>query len=130
MNLIESLEAGRFYASSGVALEQVTSSPESLSVTVRPDPAATYTIEFIGTRKGFDPKSEPVRDKDGNELPVTRRYSPDIGAVLKTVKGTSATYSFTGNELYVRARITSSRKHPNPSSLGEFERAWTQPVRP
>ena len=130
-SLIESLEAGRFYASSGVTLEKVEATAKSLTVTVRPDLKATYTIDFIGTRKGFDPKSEPVRDKkDGKELPVTRKYSETIGAVLKTVPGPAAQYEFKGDELYVRARITSSRKHPNPSDVGESERAWTQPVRP
>ncbi len=129
-SLIESLEAGRFYASSGVTLEKVEATAKSLTVTVHSDPETTYTIDFIGTRQNFDPKSEPVRDKDGKELPVTRKYSPDIGAVLKTVPGTSAKYEFTGDELYVRARITSSRKHPNPSTVGEPERAWTQPIRP
>ena len=127
--LIESLEAGRFYASSGVTLEEVTSTKKSLSVTVRPDPDATYKIDFIGTAKGFDRTSEPVLDKLGKELPATRKYSPQIGTVLKSVDGPSGTYEFTGNELYVRARITSSRKHPNPSVPGEFERGWTQPVR-
>ena len=89
-------------------LEKVEATAKSLTVAVRPDPEATYTIDFLGTRKNFDPKSEPVRDKDGKELPVTRSYSPDIGAVLKTVQGTSAKYEFTGDEPYVRARITSS----------------------
>ena len=129
-SLIESLEAGKFYASSGVTLEKIEATAKSLTVTVRPDSEATYTIDFIGTRKDFDPKSEPVRDKDGNELPVTRKYSDTIGAVLKTVQGASAKYEFTGDELYVRARITSSRQHPNPSTVGEPEQAWTQPILP
>ena len=128
--LIHAMEAGRFYASSGVTLEEVTMTGKSLDVTVRPDPVATYTIEFIGTRKGFDPSSEPVVDKTGKTLPVTRKYSQDIGKVLKTVTGTSASYAFSGDELYVRARITSSQMHPNPSEIGDPQRAWTQPVTP
>jgi len=129
-SLIESLETGKFYSSSGVTLEKVEATAKSLTISVRPDPESTYTIDFLGTRKNFDPKSEPVRDKDGKELPVTRKYSDTIGAVLKTMQGASAKYEFTGDELYIRARITSSRKHPNPSTVGEPERAWTQPVRP
>ncbi|MFO1040589.1 MAG: hypothetical protein U0941_02335 [Planctomycetaceae bacterium] len=129
-SLIENMEAGRFYASSGVTLDEITSTKNSLSVVVQPDPEATYRIDFIGTPKGFDPNSEPYRGKDGKKLGVTRKYSSEIGQVLKSVDGTKATYEFTGKELYVRARITSSRKHPNPSVPGEFERAWTQPVRP
>lgn len=127
--LINALEAGRFYASSGVALERISATPSSLEVVVKPEPDVTYTIDFIGTRKGYDPESQPVLDKDGKPLPdVTRRYSEDIGKVLKSVSGTEAKYEFTGDEIYVRARVTSSKKHPNPSEVGEFERAWVQPV--
>ncbi len=127
-NLISSMEAGRFYSSSGVTLEQVTSSSEGLDVAVKVDPDTKYTIEFLGTRRGFDAKSEPVLDKEGKEVRATRRYSDDIGKVLARAEGTTASYRFTGDELYVRARITSSRKHPNPSEVGEVERAWTQPA--
>jgi hypothetical protein len=127
-SLIAAMEAGRFYSSSGVTLERVTSSSEGLDVAVNAVPGVTYTIEFVGTRKGFDKKSEPVLDKDGKEIRTTRRYSNDIGKVLSRVEGIAGTYRFTGDELFVRARITSSRKHPNPSEVGEFERAWTQPA--
>ena len=88
----------------------------------------TYRIDFIGTRRGFDAASEPVHDEDGNDVYATRRYSDDIGTVLRSVEGTNASYEFTGNELYVRATITSSKLHPNPSQEGEMERAWAQPV--
>jgi len=128
-SLIEALEAGRFYASSGVALEQVTSSSAGLEIQIRSEPGVTYKTEFIGTRKGANLDSEPVRDKDGKELPVTRRYSPDVGAVLATVEGSNAKYECRGDELYVRARITSSKPHPNPSEIGDLESAWVQPVR-
>ena len=128
--LIHAMEAGRFYASSGVTLDKVVATPTGLEIAVRPDEGVTYTIEFIGTRKGFDPTSEPVLDENGKPLPVTRKYSTEIGAVLNTATGTSAKYTFTGDELYVRAKITSSRPHPNPSAIGDPERAWTQPVRP
>lgn len=129
-SLIESMEAGRFYASSGVTLEKVEATAKSLSITIRPDADATYTIEFIGTRKGVSTQSEPIRDKSGNEVRATRKYSPDIGQVLKSSAATTASYDFQSDELYVRARVTSSRPHPNPSAIGEPERAWTQPVRP
>ena len=126
--LIAAMEAGRFYASSGVTLHGVTSSSAGLDVAVQPDPDATYTIEFIGTRKGFSPKSDPVLDKDGQEVRATRRYSSEIGRVFSRIDGPAAKYNFEGDEIYVRARVTSSRKHPNPSEVGEFERAWTQPT--
>jgi hypothetical protein len=37
-------------------------------------------------------------------------------------------YRFTGKELYVRAKVTSTRLHPNPFKKGDVEAAWTQPV--
>jgi len=126
--LIAALEAGEFYASSGVQLQTVTSSDEGLTVEVKADAGVDYTIEFIGTRKGFDGRSEERVDADGKPVRATRKYSDDVGAVLKTVSGPKASYAFSGDELYVRARVISSRLHPNPSEEGEFERAWTQPV--
>lgn len=127
-SLIENLEKGRFYSSSGVTLNRVVSDEKGLSIDIAGAPDVEYTIEFIGTRAGFDPKSAPVMDKDGTELNVTRRYSAEIGSVLAKSTGTSASYQFTGDELYVRARITSSKLHPNPSNVGDFEQAWVQPA--
>ena len=34
----------------------------------------------------------------------------------------------TGDELYVRARVISSRLHPNPFAEGDLETAWVQLV--
>ena len=129
-SLIGALESGRFYASSGVLLENVERTASSLAVSVRPDSGETYSIEFIGTRQDFDPTSEPTMDSLGHERTGNRRYSDSIGATLKTVVGPKAVYDFRGDELYVRARITSSRRHPNSAIAGETERAWTQPIRP
>lgn len=129
-SLITAMEAGQFYASSGVTLDRVSFDGRDLTVAVRPDEGVTYRIDFIGTREDFDRSSEPVRDEQGAELPVTRRYSKDVGAVFQSSTGESATYRMKGNELYVRCKVVSSRPHPNPSEMGDFENAWTQPVRP
>jgi hypothetical protein len=126
--LVQAIEAGRFYASSGVRLRQVTSGPDGLNVEIDPDAGVHYTIDFIGTRAGFDHKSEPVKDSSGKEIRTTRRYSDQIGRVLQTVEGETANYQFGPTDLYVRARVTSTKQHPNPSEIGEFERAWVQPV--
>jgi hypothetical protein len=127
--LIDALERGDFYACSGVRLKSIETDTKGMRIEVAAEPEVTYTIDFIGTRRGFDPTSTPVLDKEGKEIYTTRRYSSDIGKVLKTVTGNKADYTFTGDELYVRARVTSSKKHPNPSVPGEFERAWAQPLR-
>ena len=126
--LVLAMEAGQFYASCGVDLKAVAATNKVYELVVAPEEGVEYTIEFIGTRKGYDPESEPVIGKDGKEIHTTRRYSEDVGEVLATVKGTSARYEFQGDELYVRAKVTSSKKVPNPSEVGELERAWAQPV--
>ena len=71
-----------------------------------------------------------MRDKDGKELPVTRTYSPEVGKVVAEVDGAEPRYKFAGTELYVRAKVTSSKAHPNPYQKGDVEVAWTQPVVP
>jgi hypothetical protein len=127
-SIIPAMERGDFYSTSGVMLSKVTSSSQGLSVEVKSEPGVDYRIEFIGTESGYDTTSEPVLDKKGNEVLATRRYSADIGKVFSTHDGPSASYSFTGKEIYVRARITSNRKHANPSEIDDFEQAWVQPV--
>ena len=126
--LLASIEAGRFYASSGVRLRQVASRPDGLKVEVEPEAGVQYTIDFIGTRAGFDHNSQPVKDSSGKELHATRRYSDQIGRVFQSVAGETAQYQFQPADLYVRARVTSTKRHPNPSEVGDFERAWVQPV--
>lgn len=126
--LIEALEAGKFYASSGVFLSRLESSRQGLSLEVKADPGVNYTIEFIGTKRTADLRGSPVTDEQGKPVRATLRYSEAVGEVLKRVEGTSAHYRFSGEELYVRARVTSSRAHPNPSEVGDLEQAWTQPI--
>jgi len=51
-----------------------------------------------------------------------------VGEVLATVEGTRATYTLTGEELYVRAVVTSSLAPENPSFKNQKAQAWTQPI--
>jgi hypothetical protein len=130
-SVIDGIRAGDFYASSGVTLKEVRFSPESktLDLEIEPEGDARYTTRFIGTLKGYERTRRPVRDKDGRPLPVTQRYSDDVGRVLATVEGARATYRPIGEELYVRAVVTSDRPPENPSFTGQKAQAWTQPVR-
>src|SRR5262249_28874929 len=125
---IAAMEQGSFYASSGVKLDRITTSSSEIEVRVAADEGVDYVIDFIGTRRGFDPASRPVVGADGNPVRATRIYSNDIGRILATARGTTARYKLDDDDLYVRARITSSKRHPNPSTRGEYERAWCQPV--
>lgn len=126
--LINAIEAGRFYATCGVRLQEIASGPEGLDVAVDPEPGVSYTIDFIGTRKGFRRESTPVTDAAGKPIRATRRYSDDIGRIFKTVHGERGSYRFANDDLYVRARVISTKKHPNPSEIGDLEKAWVQPV--
>jgi hypothetical protein len=127
-SMIPAMERGDFYSTSGVTLTKVESSSRGLSVEVQAEAGVDYRIEFIGTDSGYDKTSKPVLDKNGKAIRATRRYSKDIGKLLAAHDGPSASYTFTGTEIYVRARITSSRKHPNPSEIDDYEQAWVQPA--
>ncbi len=126
--LVASLEAGHFYSTSGVHLDAVRFADNTLTVDVAEEAGVTYRIDFIGTRKGFDQTSEPATVDPAQAASLTRRYSAEVGTVLKSVEGNSAEYPLDGSEIYVRALVTSSRKQANPSEAGDFERAWVQPV--
>ncbi len=127
-SLIAALEAGDFYASSGVTLKDVRRDAHRLAVEIEPEAGVTYTTEFIGTRKGYDASHQPVTDAAGTALRVTQRYSKDIGTVLAKVDGTKASYTLKGDEIYVRAHIISSKVKADPGVPGEQEQAWTQPL--
>ncbi len=105
--IINSLEAGDFYASTGVSLKRVEFKNNQLSVEVKPEEKVHYEIRFIGVRKGTM-KSE----------------------VLKTVEGREASYQIPPDVLFVRAKIISDKTKKNPYQEGDREVAWTQPVSP
>lgn len=131
-SIIRAMEAGDFYASSGVTLNEVTRAGHTLAVEIAPEPGVTYTTQFIGTRRGYDPASRLIEPSSDDPLAARalphRRYSKDVGAVLAEVRGPKASYVLKGDELYVRARIISSKPKPNGSVAAEVECAWTQPL--
>jgi len=123
--LIAALEQGDFYATSGVLLRDVRREGDRITIEIEPQEGVTYRTFFIGTRRGYDTSSEPRVDDSGRV--VSRGYSEEIGEVLAEVEGTKAEYVIQGDELYVRARVVSSRLKENGYREGEYERAWTQP---
>jgi hypothetical protein len=126
--LMAAMKRGDFYASTGVELVDVRREGRRLTLVIRAQPGASYRTQFVGTRSGYDTTSVAVHDTAG--VALTRRYSPELGAVLAEVPGVSPSYTMRGDELYVRARVISSKPKANPSYAGEVEMAWTQPVRP
>lgn len=130
-NVVRAIENGDFYSSNGVTLQSIQVDSTQYSVEVKPEDGVEYIIQFIGTTKDFDPSSTPYKDEDGNvQDDKTRNYSDDIGQILKESTGTKAMYEFTGDELYVRAKVISSKPKENYFEEGEMEQAWLQPVIP
>jgi len=78
--ILAALAAGDFYASTGVELSDVQVTPEALTVTVKEQSFAKYTIQFIGQG----------------------------GRMLKEAIASPARYEITGGEGYVRARVLDS----------------------
>ena len=131
-HLIRAMKAGRFYCSSGVELNKVEfdGSTNSLHLAIKPEPGATYTTKFIGTLKTYDPTSKPRVGKDGKEIRSSRLYSADVGKVLATSTSLEPSFTLKGDELYVRAVVTSSKSADDPSFPKQKKQAWTQPVQP
>jgi hypothetical protein len=129
-SIVHAMERGDFYSSSGVSLSDVRFDGRRYSVTIDAEEGIEYTTTFYGTRKGYDSTSTPVTDDDGEPLGVTRNYSDDVGEVLAVVEGAAASYKLQGDEIYVRAKITSTKKIENPYVAGETAAAWIQPVVP
>ncbi len=116
-HLIRAMKAGDFYASSGVVLDEVRfdTATRTLSLSIAPQPNATFETQFIVL-----PKPMEVAAGEQPQLPVAR--------VAASVRGLKPSYQLTGQELYVRALVTSSLAHTDPSLDGQMQQAWTQPV--
>lgn len=106
-SLVEAMELGEFYSSTGVTLDEIGFDGETLSVEVEPEAGVDYTIQFFGTKK-----SNPEAS----------------GVLLKEEQGESASYKLEADDMYVRAKIVSSKLKENPYQIGDTEVAWTQPV--
>ena len=78
--LVTALDAGHFYASSGVSLADVTVSATTMEVRIAQKGDFKYTTQFIG--------------QDGKVLATDRTLTPR--------------YTLKGNETYVRAKVTDS----------------------
>ena len=78
--VLAALASGDFYASTGVELSDIRATPERLTVTIKAQEYAKYTVQFIG--RG--------------------------GRVLKEALTSPATYDIAGDEGYVRARVLDS----------------------
>lgn len=88
--LLEAVERGDFYASTGVALADIRATPTSMTIDIRPQGDFKYRTQFIGRN----------------------------GEILHESIERESTYTFTGREGYVRAKVMDSGGRA----------AWIQPV--
>jgi hypothetical protein len=128
--MVRAIETGDYYCSTGVALKDVKRTGIELSLSIKSEEGVKYRTQFIATLKDAPLTSEPRKSKDGTPLDVTRNYSADVGKVVAESDSLEPSYKLTGKELYVRAKVISTKKHPNPYEKGDVEVAWTQPATP
>lgn len=108
--LIEAMEKGDFYATTGVELSKLSFSNRKLELAIDEEAGVAYVIQFWVARKA-----------KGNKVPQA--------VLLKEVRGTKAGFKMRKKHLYIRAKIVSSKPKENPYAEGDMETAWTQPVR-
>ncbi|WP_339793186.1 histidinol-phosphatase [uncultured Imperialibacter sp.] len=106
-SLIEAMEAGDFYGSTGVTLNGIVREGNKLKVDVAAEEGVAYTIQFIGVKNG-----------------------EEMSSVLMEKKGMAAEFELTEDIVFVRAKVVSDKYKENPFKEGDFETAWTQPVTP
>ena len=78
--IVEALDRGVFYASTGVELSDYRVTDKAITITIKQDSYSKYRVQFIGRN----------------------------GAILSEAISSPAVYEFTGHELYVRAKILES----------------------
>jgi hypothetical protein len=79
-DILDAIRRGDFYASNGVELTDITSTPAALTVAIKATTYSRYRTEFVGAG----------------------------GKVLAESTANPAVYQYTGNEKYVRARVFES----------------------
>jgi hypothetical protein len=127
---VRGIEAGDYYCSTGVVLKDVKRNAGELSLAIKAEDGVKYHTQFIATMRDTQLTGEPREDKEGKRLDVTRNYNAEVGKVVAESESLEPSYRLTGKELYVRAKVVSTKLHPNPFQKGDVEVAWTQPAVP
>jgi hypothetical protein len=78
--IVEALDRGDFYASTGVELSQYQATDRAITIAIKPNADSKYRVQFIGQH----------------------------GAILSEATASPAVYTFKGDELYVRAKVIES----------------------
>ena len=92
--IVDGLASGDFYSSSGVELADLHADSEGISIAIDPFREGAYGMEYVTRFTGRD------------------------GVPIAEAEGLNPEYTIAGDEVYVRATVTSSNGH----------KAWVQPV--
>ncbi|XOV94658.1 MAG: histidinol-phosphatase [Bacteroidota bacterium] len=106
--IIEAMESGDFYATTGIVMKSISFDGKKLKVAVEPEENVTYKIQFFGSRD----------TEEGTQT----------GILFDEQSGATGSYELKEGNLYVRAKIISSEPKENPYQPGDMVEAWTQPV--
>lgn len=104
-SLINAMENGDFYATTGVEIKEIGLENNKLVISVVEEPGITYKIIFLGSK--------------------VNNPSPEQ---FSTFNSSKASFEITDDILFVRCKIISSKKQENPIEDILFEMAWTQPI--
>lgn len=128
--LMAAMREGDFYASNGLDFADIRFDGKTLEVKIDVREEGQYRIDFIGTKKDYDPSSQVIEVAEGARNPARKIdiYSDSIGRVLESVEGTEGSYTLKPNDLYVRAKIVKAGQDPQADWQAK-PAAWTQPYR-
>jgi hypothetical protein len=115
------------YVSNGLDFADIQFDGKTLSVKIDVKEEGKYKIEFVGTKKDYNPEPKLVEIAESKTSPKRKveRFSDEIGVVLDAVEGTEGSYTLKADDLYVRAKIV---KIPPQSDVWNARpAAWTQP---
>jgi len=104
-SLINAMESGKFYATSGIYLKKVIHTKNRYTIEVDSQSNVNYEIIFYGYKKNTESVIELSRSQSNK-----------------------ATYAIENDDIFVRAKIISDQKISNPYKEGETASAWTQPI--
>lgn len=106
-SIVDAIEKGEFYASTGVELVSIDFQNNTLSVEVNPKENTTYSVAFMGCRNGASEAE-----------------------VLSVEEGVEASFEVPEDILFIRCKVTSSELESEPAEYDLYQSAWTQPFVP
>lgn len=104
-SLINAMEKGDFYASTGVYLKSIKKTSKELTIEIDEENGVNYELIFLGYKEG----SEMVKE-------------------LKRVNGAKANYVFHEEDIFVRVKVISNEPKDSPDGTNELKQAWVQPI--